>query len=120
MPHGYGFMKYKNGNKYKGEWNDEDRDGFGKIYNAETGKWTIYQFEDNNIKKIVKGEDEIMLDCGSKYVGHLENAQPHGFGIMSSDNGEHYEGEWKDGKQDGKGIYTNSEGDKYDGEWFNG
>ena len=92
MPHGYGYMTYRDGTKYKGEWQDEQRHGFGKKFTASTGEWVIEIFEHDNVERIVWGVDEVMLDGGRKYNGMLIHSQPNGHGVMNSTKGEHYEG----------------------------
>jgi hypothetical protein len=91
-------MHYRNGDKYKGEWKDEQRHGFGKKFTFKTGKWAIEMFEYDHLERIVWGEDEVMLDGGRKYHGMLIHSHPNGFGVMDSNNGDHYEGMWKNGK----------------------
>jgi hypothetical protein len=62
---------------YKGEWKDNNMEGYG-----------VYQWRD-----------------GRKYEGAYKEDKKHGFGIYYWADGRKYEGYWAQGKQHGLGKY---------------
>merc|ERR1712059_24471 len=92
--HGYGVMKWQNGDRYEGDWVGGLREGKGTYTN-----------------KISGGE----------YVGEYKADLKHGQGKYSFSNGDWYEGEWKEGLRHGQGTYTWKEkNEKYSGSWVEG
>ncbi|CAF1420917.1 unnamed protein product [Adineta ricciae] len=81
--HGKGTMTFSNGDKYEGDW---------KNNNMESKK-SIYTYKDN-----------------SKYEGAWKNDDKNGEGVLTYSNGDVYEGQFKDGKRHGKGTYKFSQG----------
>lgn len=82
-------IKYQNGDKYDGEWDDDMRNGKGTL---------IYK-------------------NGGSYQGDWVNDKRHGSGVNKWPNGDKYEGEWKENKKHGDGTYTFRDGGQYIGEW---
>ena len=93
----YGTYIHENGDKYVGEWKNDEYHGQGTFY---------YLAEDKN--------------KGDKYVGQFRNNKYHGQGNFLYKSGNKYVGEYKDDKRDGYGTYTFSDGDKYVGEFKDG
>ena len=77
------------GDKYVGEWKDDEFNGQG-----------TYTFAD-----------------GDKIVGEWKNGNVNGQGTYTYANGDKYVGEFKDDKRNGQGTYTYANGDKYVGEF---
>ena len=104
----------KNGNKYKGEYNN------GKIAQGTAmypgGAKYSGQFKDDR----PHGEGTFIFLDGSKYYGEFKNGNADGQGIKSWKDGREYIGEFKNDKPDGKGTFTYSDGTKYVGELKNG
>ena len=74
-----GFIKYSNGDKYDGEWENDKKHGQG------TYTWAN----------------------GDKYDGAWEDDKRHGVGTFTWANmRDEYEGGWRNGKRHGKGIMT--------------
>ena len=90
----YGTYIHENGDKYVGEWKNDEYHGQGTFY---------FLAEDK--KK------------GDKYVGQFKNNNSHGQGTYTFSDGNKYVGEYKDDKRDGQGTYYFSDGDKYVGEF---
>lgn len=60
-------------------------------------------------------------DGDSHYEGEENDyGQPHGFGVLTSDDGTGYRGEWKAGDYHGQGTLRHATGDVYEGEWGKG
>lgn len=77
---------------YKGEWTENNMDGFG-----------IYSWAD-----------------GRKYQGYYKDDKKHGFGIYQWADGRVYAGNWSKGKQHGLGSYCVPQQQKKFGLWEEG
>ena len=73
---GKGIMYYKSGNKYEGDWVNDNKEGKGTF---------------------------IYID-GDKYVGDYKDDNKHGKGIYYYKSGNKYEGDWNNDVREGKGI----------------
>lgn len=84
--HQWGMMLFPNGDRYKGEFENEQPNGLGKI---------IYK-------------------NGKRYVGFVVNGIPDGKGTLFRKNGSKvYEGDWINGHKEGKGTqFENSKSTK--------
>ncbi|CAF3228836.1 unnamed protein product, partial [Rotaria sp. Silwood2] len=85
--HGRGTYDFVNGEKYEGEWADDQTNGIG-----------IRNFPN-----------------GNRYEGNERNGKRHGYGILYFVNGEKYEGDWANDKKNGSGKYTWSQNLQYEG-----
>jgi hypothetical protein len=90
--HGYGEMKYKNGQIYTGDWREGRMCGRG-----------MFQFAN-----------------GDQYDGEFARNQQHGEGVYSYSNGDVFQGHYRDGCIEGHGTITYSDGVMVEGEWHNG
>lgn len=101
-----------NGDKYVGQWKDDNKHGEG-IYTTISGDKYVGQFKDD--KK--HGEGIYTTVRGDKYVGQFKDDKKHGEGTFTLADGDKYVGQFKDGKKHGEGIYTTVSGDKYVGQF---
>ena len=85
------WITLKDGSKYKGEWEDNKRQGRGDLISPD----------------------------GAKYSGNWLNDLPHGFGERIG-NGLTYKGEFLNGLANGKGDLWYNRGGHYQGTWQNG
>ena len=85
-------VTYPNGDKYVGEWRDNERTGQG------TSTWAN----------------------GNKYVGEWRDGKPNGQGTSTFPNGSQQVGEWRDGKRHGQGTSTFPNGSQQVGYWNDG
>ena len=69
-------MIYKNGDKYIGQWKEDNREGYGIVYYSN----------------------------GNKYEGEFVNDIQNGYGKYYYSNGNWFEGEIKEDKKDGYGV----------------
>lgn len=56
----------------------------------------------------------------TRYFGHWERNERHGFGIYLLQNGDRYIGGWSEGLYHGNGVLFTAKGPIYDGIWTNG
>jgi len=77
--HGYGVMKWQNGDRYEGDWAEGLRHGKGKYISKSTG---------------------------GKYDGEYSTDLKDGKGKYVFSNGDWYDGDWKDGLRNGQGVYV--------------
>ena len=75
------------GDKYVGEWKDNNRTGQGTYIFGAKGEW-----------------------AGDTYVGEFKDDKRTGQGTYTWANGNKYVGEYKDGKRNGQGTFTWSNG----------
>ena len=87
-----GTYEWENGEKYVGEWQNNEMHGQGTY----------------------------IFSSGNKYVGEYKDGQRNGQGTFTWTDGEKYVGEYKDGQRSGQGIYIFADGRKEVGEFKNG
>jgi hypothetical protein len=113
-PHGFGTMKYSNGEIYEGDWFDGVRSGVGKM------TWTngdVYEGEFLDSKK--NGKGKYTWPSGDFYEGDwIDNNRANiGFQIKYNDRyilRENY----IDGIPTGKGLITWKNGETYEGDFI--
>jgi len=135
--HGCGTYTFKNGNRYEGDWDTNQRHGIGRmIYFTTTGRLDA-------VIETYEGQWERGKKNGiGRYDGEFVDGRREGTGIMMQVNGDRYEGEWKDGQlhgfgkaikakyvyegdfvngeKDGVGVITYDNGAKYEGGFKDG
>ena len=103
------------GDKYVGEWKDDEKNGQGTYTWANGDK---YVGEYRNGEK--NGQGTYTSADGDKYVGEYRNSEKNGLGTVTYASGDTYVGEFKDDDKNGQGTYTWADGDKYVGEFKGG
>lgn len=106
---------YKNGDKYQGQWLNNEEHGQG-TYTWANGDKYIGKFVEGKRT----GRGTYFLADGSKYVGEFRDDKAHGQGTFTWVNGDIYVGEFRDDKRHGKGTYTWANGTSWTGQWRNG
>lgn len=110
--HGIGTLWMNNGNTYSGQWNNNYREGKGKM---------VFKNEDVYIGEFfhskLNGFGTMKFSAGGQYSGEWMNDLPHGKGKYIYANGERYEGLLAYGKRSGYGKFTYEDGSVYDGQW---
>ncbi|MDA9949307.1 trypsin-like peptidase domain-containing protein [Paracoccaceae bacterium] len=105
-PHGQGTVTFANGNKYVGEFRDGKRNGQGTFTFANGDKY-VGEFKDDKIN----GQGTYTyIKSGNKYVGDFKDDNRHGQGTYTWTSGNKYVGEYKDNKRNGQGTYTYADG----------
>ncbi len=104
------------GSQYKGQWNADQKEGFGIQVNPDNtkyeGEWGRNKYNGRGTLWMKKGKEYIR-----QYVGDWQDGKMEGQGIFYYEKGEIYRGEWLNGERCGNGRYEWSNGDIYNGEW---
>ncbi len=126
-----GVYMFKNGDKYQGDFKNDQRDGRG-VYTWENGDvlngiWQNNEIVEGKLTIPYNGplyhsdENHTHSDVAYKgdlvYSGQFQNHSLSGHGQAMWPNGDVYNGEWKNDKMNGHGIYTWPTQQKYNGEW---
>ena len=90
---GKGEMTWVTGEKYIGDWKNNEKDGLGIQYYSNKNK---------------------------EYEGNFKNGFFEGKGVYYYDDGNRYEGDWKNNKREGDGIIYFQKGGKSMGKFLNG
>ncbi len=131
---GTGFYKWKNGNRYIGQWKDGKQHGYGFTMNTENQITSAGLFENGKLVKSfyddyknAKTTGNCRGNCkdgfgmysysnGDKYWGFFDSSQRAQVGIYAWNNGSVYTGAYKDlGKRTGYGMYTYVDGSIFKG-----
>ena len=112
-------IKWKSGNVFEGELNDNKMCGNGYMIwfnklEKYTGQW------DNNLQNgfgvhiwyDIKQEMKYFRD---RYIGQWKDGKRNGYGKFFYSNGSIYEGYWKNNKKEGYGIFTFQDRTQYVG-----
>lgn len=114
MKNGQGKLTYANGGSYKGKWVDDMRNGYG-VNTWRNGDKYAGNWEDNKRN----GKGTFTFSDGGKYAGEWEDDKRSGQGETTWANGDHYKGSYENNRRHGQGTFTYSDGGKYAGEWAN-
>jgi hypothetical protein len=86
IPHGFGILRFFNGDVYEGPFRYGMMHGLGGQYVSSSGSKSKGEFREN----LKYGSGEEMFQNGDRYVGHFEHGRPHGFGVRYTPCGEVY------------------------------
>ncbi len=115
-PHGEGVLTSPDGFRYKGDFRNGVPDGKGKL-SMQDGSWeaegVFYRIEPVGVCTLYWH-----LPAGERrYVGEVEDLEPHGRGKMYETDGAIYEGTFYHGQKHGSGVYTYTDGSTFRGIW---
>ncbi len=118
---GQGTLTYANGDRYTGEWKNDEIHGMGKFeYHSTTD---VYEGYVEGGKKVGYGKyiyKALTQSPNTIYEGNYENDLPNGQGKLTFYDGSVYEGSFVNGTRQGQGKHTFTNGDVYEGEILNG
>ena len=115
LRNGYGKMTWSDGDVYEGNWKNDYQHGYGKY------TWPDGDVYEGNWKNDYKyGYGKMTWSDGGVYEGNWENNMRNGYGKVTWSNGDVYEGNLENNTLDGYGKYTWSDGSVYEGNWENG
>ncbi|XP_037765811.1 radial spoke head 10 homolog B2 isoform X11 [Chelonia mydas] len=122
---GWGIRCYKSGNIYEGQWEENMRQGEGRMRwlttNQEyTGQWVNgiqhgYGTHTWFLKRIPGSQYPLR----NEYVGDFVNGDRHGRGRFFYASGAMYDGEWVCNKKHGLGRFVFKNGRIFEGEFIN-
>lgn len=113
--HGYGIYKYKNGDKYIGDWKEDHKHGKGKFF-YHYGEF--YDGEWQNNKK--NGLGSYYYIKGERYEGSWFNNMKWGRGTLYYADFSEFKGNFMKGEKHGQGIFKDAYGNVTKEEWRNG
>ncbi len=109
---------FVSGSQYKGQWDGDEKDGFGIQINPDNtkyeGEWRMGKYHGRGTLWLKKGKT-----FNRQYVGDWSNGFMDGQGIFYCENSEIYRGGWLRNRKNGSGRYDYANGDSYFGEWIN-
>lgn len=113
---GKGLMYYKNGNQYDGEWKEDVRSGAGilSVSIEPVIMPALSSVFEGNAKNSRHQNDRMR----KVYAGMWMNDKPHGDGIHYYLDGRVYTGSFQNGLKDGWGHMKYSDGNVYEGEYL--
>ena len=112
---GQGTYTFASGNKYVGEFKDDNFNGQG-TYTWTNGNKYVGEFKDDKRN----GQGTYTYASGDKYVGEHKDGKRNGQGTFTFASGNKYVGEFKDDNFNGQGTFALTSGDKYVGEFKDG
>ena len=114
---GNGTHYYTDGQKYEGEWLADKRNGYGKIIYPDDDNRTSFEGEYENDET---NFGTLIWKTEGKYVGEFKDNDRTGKGTYYYTDGTKYVGQWQLNKRHGQGILYSSDGKILnDGEWKN-
>ena len=112
--HGWGMMRFENGDIYIGDWDWGERTGKG-TYIWSSG--TIYSGDYLNGQ--ITGKGVLTFTDGTTYAGDFVNLVRTGEGVYTWPDGTTYSGTFSNDKFHGTGTYTWPDGTVYTGDFVN-
>jgi hypothetical protein len=111
-----GEVKFSDGSKYIGGWNDKGGYHGQGTYSYSDGAKYIGEYKNGERH----GKGTFTTPDGGKFVGEYKNGEKHGKGTVTFPDGTKYFGEYKNGLLDGTAIITTTDGKKLTGEFKKG
>ena len=108
----FGTFIGEGGEKYVGEWKDNEQHGQG-TYTWPDGDKYVGEFKDDNFN----GQGTFTWSNGDKYVGEFKDGNFNGQGTYTHADGKVGEGTWKDDKLNGQATVTDADGTVKKGIW---
>ncbi|MDY6919329.1 MAG: C13 family peptidase [Pseudomonadota bacterium] len=138
VAHGWGTLRWNNGDEYQGQFADGLMQGHGSFDSPQR-----YRYAGQFHQGVMHGQGEIHFSNGSHYSGgfrqgvisgngiwavpgdhvysgQLRHDRYHGRGQIQYDNGDRYQGRFVDGEFHGTGVYITDAGDRYSGDFAGG
>lgn len=99
---GFGQALLPNGDRYRGSYKANRRDGYGLYLFAQA------RYDGEYVEGVRDGRGLCCYPDASVYAGEWRRQKRHGFGSYEYSGGnsnERYEGFWRDGVKEGDGVY---------------
>ena len=113
-----GEVKFSNGDKYIGDWNNDKNLYHGKgTYIFKDGSKQVGTFKNG----LLEGDGKSFGSNGKIiYDGKYKNGTPNGWGVLYLDEGGTYKSKFKNGRPEGVGLETTPDEQKIVREWKDG
>mmetsp|Transcript_2230 Transcript_2230/g.2197 ORF Transcript_2230/g.2197 Transcript_2230/m.2197 type:complete len:333 (-) Transcript_2230:78-1076(-) len=115
---GFGVEICSDGTKYEGEWKNDKRHGRGTLWVKQKKKY-IKQYAGGWVDGKMEGQGIYSYEDGTIYKGMWLKNKRSNFGRLESPNGDVFTGEWVNDVRQGPGTYFYSNGNIYEGYWVN-
>jgi len=115
---GFGVQINADGTKYEGEWKAGKRDGRGTLWIKKQKKY-VKQYAGEWSADKREGSGFYYYENGDVYRGDWLKNKRSGHGLMEYANGDVFDGAWMDDKRNGPGTYYVENGNVYEGNWRN-
>ena len=112
---GFGCCTWPNGDKYIGEWKNDEKEGKG-CYIWGDGAYYIGDYKLN----LPSGKGEYRYSNGDKFCGTHKKDSKEGYGEYTYKNGDIFKGYYKKGKQNGEGVFILKDGKHEEQIWNDG
>jgi hypothetical protein len=112
---GQGTYVWLDGQRYKGEWRNDQPDGEGEWSSP---KGDIYTGGFRAGKRV--GQGRMVYADKTEYNGTWLDDRPSGAGVFKFLNGDVYQGQFVAGEQSGTGTLIHRNGDRHTGTWLKG
>ncbi len=112
---GQGTYVWLDGQRYKGEWRNDQPDGEGEWSSP---KGDVYTGGFRAGKRM--GQGRMVYAEKTEYNGAWQDDRPSGQGVFKFSNGDVYQGQFLAGEQSGIGTLTHRNGDRHTGTWLKG
>merc|ERR1711915_733733 len=101
--HGYGVMRWQNGDRYEGDWSDGLRQGKGKYTSKSTGGKYDGQYKNEKYEGkweagLKEGEGKFTYASGDVFTGPYVAGNRHGMGELVKADGEVRSENYEEGK----------------------
>ena len=101
---------------YEGDFKNDKKEGYGKVYYKKLKDTYEGEFKNNNIT----GNGTYKWYDGESYTGSFLNGNMNGKGIYKWPDGKKYEGDYVNNIKEGYGVFTWPKGKVYEGPFKNG
>lgn len=107
---------FVSGSSYKGNWNNDKKEGFGVQINSDDtkyeGEWYNNKYHGRGTLWVKKKKE-----YQRQYVGDWKNGKMNGQGVYYYSDGSVYRGSFVDNRKFGEGRYDYKNKDYYHGDW---
>jgi hypothetical protein len=116
LHNGFGTIKFKNGDSYKGNWQHGKRSGLGELTYSTTGDRFTTVWEND----YPANQGILRYKNGDIYDGQWSGLTKHGFGKLVYHNGTVFTGNFCYDEMEGSGKIVNNKGETFNGNWEGG
>jgi len=92
--HGQGIFEWYNGDRFEGNYENDKKNGYGKLYS----KSKKFRYEGYFVNDEYDGQGTYYNDlAGWRHEGQFKKGKPHGEGMRYNSNGKFTKGVWENG-----------------------